>query len=136
MSMRVARLEDLVGRLERELDELRDELANVPLRLTVGGVGGGATGIPTVEVLPEIPASGFRLVFWTSEGAGTGDDRLWFVAAGDSQWGMLPLLYQAATRAELPSGTNFALGESTGATKFAYARPSGTWKGMTDTELT
>ena len=135
MSARVSILEDLVGRMEREIEELREQLAGIPLRLATGG-GGGGSEIPTVEVLPDIPSTGFKIVFWTSEGAGTGDNRLWFAAVGDTQWGMLPLLYQAATRAALPAGSNFALGETTGTNKYAYMRPSGTWKGSTDTEST
>lgn len=47
--------------------------------------GGGLT-ITTVEVLPAIPASGGRMVYWTSEGDGTGDDQVWMAFAGQDVW--------------------------------------------------
>ncbi len=49
-------------------------------------VGGGGLNVATVEVLPAIPATGARFVFWTSAGAGTGDDQMWVAFAGQSAW--------------------------------------------------
>lgn len=40
----------------------------------------------TVEVLPVLPTTGFEEVFWTSVGAGTGDDQVWRAHAGDTKW--------------------------------------------------
>lgn len=42
--------------------------------------------IEKVLALPPIPTSGGRFVFWTSEGAGTGDDQIWVAYAGQTAW--------------------------------------------------
>ncbi|MBW2638355.1 MAG: phage tail protein [Deltaproteobacteria bacterium] len=47
--------------------------------------------VETVGDLPSIPAQiegddVFRLVYWTSAGAGNGDDQLWFASSINSQW--------------------------------------------------
>lgn len=44
------------------------------------------SGVDTVETLPAIPTLGHRKVFWTSVGAGTGDDQLWEAYVGQSRW--------------------------------------------------
>lgn len=46
------------------------------------------SSVPTVETLPTIPtaAGQYRKVFWTSAGAGTGDDQLWEVYYGQEAW--------------------------------------------------
>jgi hypothetical protein len=49
-------------------------------------MGGGGLSVSTVEVLPEIPATGARFVYWTSVGAGTGDDQIWVAYAGQDRW--------------------------------------------------
>lgn len=48
--------------------------------------GGGGSNCPTVLVLPAIPTGGMREVFWTSVGAGTGDDQVWRAFAGQGAW--------------------------------------------------
>lgn len=50
--------------------------------------GGGGGAIPTVKTLPAIPTSDNRnrIVKWTSEGAGTGDDQKWGAQKGDTKW--------------------------------------------------
>lgn len=53
-------------------------------RATIGG-GAGLT-ISTVLVLPAIPTTGGRFVYWTSAGAGTGDDQIWVAYAGQDRW--------------------------------------------------
>lgn len=47
-----------------------------------------STSVPTVETLPTIPtaAGQYRKVFWTSAGAGTGDDQCWEVYYGQTAW--------------------------------------------------
>jgi len=42
--------------------------------------------VPTVEVLPAIPATGSKTVYWTSAGAGTGDDQEWKAHAGQTAY--------------------------------------------------
>lgn len=39
-----------------------------------------------VQTLPAIPTTGMKEVYWTSTGAGTGDDQVWRAFAGQSQW--------------------------------------------------
>jgi hypothetical protein len=51
-----------------------------------GGGGGGTGNHRTVEELPPIPESGYDIVFWTSEGDGNGDDQLWGVGYGATEW--------------------------------------------------
>lgn len=51
-----------------------------------GKGGGGGLSITTVLTLPSIPASGGKMVFWTSAGAGTGDDQIWIAYAGQTEW--------------------------------------------------
>jgi hypothetical protein len=48
--------------------------------------GKGGLNVPTVQTLPQIPTTGHRVVFWTSAGAGTGDDQWWAASAGDTRW--------------------------------------------------
>ncbi len=50
-----------------------------------GGRGAGLS-VQTVLVLPAIPATGAQFVYWTSAGAGTGDDQIWVAYAGQSAW--------------------------------------------------
>ena len=47
---------------------------------------GGGFSVATVLELPEIPDNVYRKVFWTSAGAGNGDDQLWEVYAGQTAW--------------------------------------------------
>ena len=46
----------------------------------------GNKNIRTVEVLPAVPGGGSDKVFWTSSGAGTGDDQFWEVHSTQSAW--------------------------------------------------
>lgn len=50
------------------------------------GRGGSGLSITPVLTLPPIPSSGARIVFWTSAGAGTGDDQMWMAFAGQTEW--------------------------------------------------
>ena len=61
---------------------------NVTIKSTGGDGDGVASGlrIAKVLVLPPIPTSGARLVFWTSEGTGTGDDQIWVAYAGQTAY--------------------------------------------------
>lgn len=54
--------------------------------------GGGGLSVTIVETLPPIPASGARIVFWTSAGAGTGDDQMWMAFAGQTEWTAMQFL--------------------------------------------
>ena len=59
--------------------------------VTIKSKGGDSSvasvlGIAKVLVLPPIPTSGARLVFWTSEGTGTGDDQIWVAYAGQTAY--------------------------------------------------
>jgi hypothetical protein len=58
---------------------------------TIGGGGAGLT-IDTVEALPAIPTTGGRMVFWTSAGAGDGDNQIWVAYAGQTDWTPLQAL--------------------------------------------
>ena len=49
-------------------------------------IGGGGLTIDTVLVLPAIPTTGGRMVYWTSAGAGDGDDQIWVAYAGQTDW--------------------------------------------------
>ena len=59
-----------------------------------GGRAGGAKSstqaqtlsVDTVENLPAVPTSGIRFVYWTSAGAGTGDNQVWSATEYDSVW--------------------------------------------------
>lgn len=51
-----------------------------------GKGGGGGLTISTVLTLPAIPTSGAKFVFWTSAGAGTGDDQIWVAYAGQTAY--------------------------------------------------
>lgn len=44
--------------------------------------------VPTVETLPAIPTGyeEYQAVFWTSVGAGTGDDQVWEAYVGQGRW--------------------------------------------------
>ena len=48
--------------------------------------GGAGLTIDTVEALPAIPTTGGRMVYWTSAGAGDGDDQIWVAYAGQTDW--------------------------------------------------
>jgi hypothetical protein len=88
---------------ERRLKVLERALGKVPTRGVIGGRGGGGsetetetTGrivVPTVEELPAVPtvANTYQMVFWTSAGAGDGDDRVWWTYYGLTRW--YPLVY-------------------------------------------
>jgi hypothetical protein len=52
----------------------------------VGAVGAGGGRIRTVLALPAIPTVGSDAVFWTSAGAGNGDDQIWDTYAGQTAW--------------------------------------------------
>jgi len=57
--------------------------------ITAGaGMGAAVSGlrIDIVEELPPIPDYGGRFVFWTSAGAGTGDNQIWMAFAGQTRW--------------------------------------------------
>lgn len=49
-------------------------------------VSGSSFSVDTVETLPAIPTVGYQMVFWTSVGAGVGDDQTWEAYAGQSRW--------------------------------------------------
>jgi len=49
------------------------------------GSSGGAN-VSTVEALPAIPSSGMLEVYWTSTGAGTGDNQVWRAYAGQTSY--------------------------------------------------
>jgi len=57
-----------------------------------GRGGGGGLSVATVLTLPAIPASGAKFVFWTSAGAGTGDDQIWVAYAGQTAWTAMQFL--------------------------------------------
>lgn len=42
--------------------------------------------VKEVAELPPIPAQGMRMVYWTSDGDGTGDDQIWVAYAGQSKY--------------------------------------------------
>lgn len=52
----------------------------------VNGALGTVMVIPTVQDLPPIPSSGWRVVHWTSEDDGNGDDQHWFADETDTVW--------------------------------------------------
>lgn len=55
--------------------------------IVMGSVGGASvSAILVVETLPPIPNAGMEEVYWTSVGAGTGDDQVWRAYAGQSSW--------------------------------------------------
>jgi hypothetical protein len=83
--------------VERTLRMLEQRTADLPTRLRGGGSGGGAgesedtSGrliVPIVETLPAVPTAAARmqLVYWTSDGAGTGDDGIWYTYTGMTRW--------------------------------------------------
>jgi hypothetical protein len=51
-------------------------------RAQQGAVGGGGFDVAIVAALPPLPESGIKMVFWTSDDGGTGDDQLWVAFAG------------------------------------------------------
>ena len=53
-----------------------------------GPRGGESSAITVdiVEVLPAIPATGIRWVYWSSAGVGTGDKQVWFATEHDTIW--------------------------------------------------
>lgn len=66
--------------------------------------GLGEFVIEKVLNLPPIPTFGAKLVFWTSEGAGTGDDQIWGAFAGQVRWyPMQFFVYYASTFYTLPT---------------------------------
>jgi hypothetical protein len=73
--------------LKREIRDLQSRVANVPLR-TIGG-GGSSDEVLRVAVLPPVPASGTRRVFWYSNATkvgGTGDDQVWQCSYPQTRW--------------------------------------------------
>lgn len=59
-----------------------------------GGAGAnGRVTCPTVEELPAVPtvANLLQFVFWTSAGAGDGDDQVWWTRTGLTRW--YPMTY-------------------------------------------
>ena len=50
------------------------------------GSSSSSFSVDIVESLPALPDPGYRMVFWTSAGAGTGDDQTWEAHAGQTRW--------------------------------------------------
>jgi hypothetical protein len=47
---------------------------------------GTSFSVEVVESLPAIPTVAYKMVFWTSAGAGTGDDQTWEAFPGQTRW--------------------------------------------------
>lgn len=88
--------------IRQALRELRHRTAKLPARNRPGGGGGstdssetnnGRFSVPVVETLPAVPvgANVLQIVFWTSEGDGTGDDQPWWTYTGLTRW--YPMTY-------------------------------------------
>ncbi len=75
-------LERLLNRILLEIERLRVSKAN---SLSSDEV---STTIDTVLELPEIPTTPgtYKKVFWTSAGAGNGDDQMWEVYYGQTEY--------------------------------------------------
>lgn len=74
----------------RAIKELKTRTGKPNVRVSSGGGGGSGASrnTPTVETLPAIPTTPEteKRVFWTSAGAGTGDDQVWHAYTGQSRW--------------------------------------------------
>jgi len=55
---------------------------------TVPGATAGRFRCPSVDALPAVPtaANTFQMVYWTSEGDGTGDDGVWWTRTDLTRW--------------------------------------------------
>lgn len=71
----------------RRLKDLERITAKIPSRVKPGGGSGGtALGIRTVEYLPSLPTETWDVVYWTSDGAGTGDNQWWGAGPDSTEW--------------------------------------------------
>lgn len=109
-------LDDRVGRLNRNLEQLEQEVSEIegggeggtvnlydqiPEPVGVGEAVGtsseaspgdhthryiGKADLEVVTALPAIPLEGMHEVYWTSAGGGTGDNQIWRAFEGQSLW--------------------------------------------------
>jgi len=80
-------LRDTLRTLKGQIESILWMLRNMNTSAASGtSVSGSAFSVDTVEILPAIPDEGYQMVFWTSVGAGTGDDQTWEAFAGQSRW--------------------------------------------------
>lgn len=72
--------------LRRDIGDLKSRVSNVPLRTAGGGTGETVARVP---VLPAVPTSGTRRVFWYSNATlagGEGDDQIWQCSFPQTIW--------------------------------------------------
>jgi hypothetical protein len=86
-------LNDMPRRATESIRSTHDTRVNrLGDNVTIKSAGGSDTSVASglriakVLVLPSIPSSGARMVFWTSEGTGTGDDQIWVAYAGQTAY--------------------------------------------------
>ncbi len=75
-----------VEQLRRDVRDLQSRVSNVPLRPVGGGVSEAVVRVP---VLPAVPTSGTRRVFWysnTTKAGGEGDDQIWQCSFPQTRW--------------------------------------------------
>ena len=83
-------IQDSIRELRGQVEYILWYIGTIPSAIpsVTGGSGGSSFSVPTVEELPAIPTDPetFSQVFWTSAGAGTGDDQVWHTYTGMTRW--------------------------------------------------
>lgn len=78
-------LRNTISTLKTQIEYILWLLANTTSN-TASTVVGSGFSVEVVETLPAIPTTGYQMVFWTSVGAGVGDDQTWEAYPGQSRW--------------------------------------------------
>lgn len=79
-------LRDTLRTLKGQIESILWQLRNMNTSAAAGTGSSSSFSVETVETLPPIPEDGYQMVFWTSLGAGVGDDQTWEAFAGQARW--------------------------------------------------
>ena len=79
-------LRNTIATIKTQIEYILWLLANTTSNAASSVSTGSGFSVDEVETLPAIPTTGYSMVFWTSVGAGTGDDQTWEAYPGQARW--------------------------------------------------